>query len=160
MMLSDLRKRTIGSVGEQIVADFFISKGCSVEFADDPFDGEKDLIIDGKYAEVKTQTLYRHFIGNNRPAFTIPITSLSGKPYHNQINKCMNVELLYFVQRPSAFDSSIKIYQAPKLGRRPIATKVNSVDKRAVCGILLQDLTLVGEIKDQDLVEVLREDSR
>lgn len=163
MILTDYQKKTIGSLGEKIVADFFTSNGYTVEFAPDPFDGEKDLIINGKYAEVKTQTVYRYFLGsgaNAQPAFTIPITSTDGRPHHNQINKCMNVELLFFVRRPSMYEDSILIYKAPKLGRRPIATKINANDKRVVAGILLRDLTVIGEINDPDLVEALREESR
>lgn len=51
----DVRKILLGMIGERIVAAYLRSQGYCVEESLDVFDSEKDLLVDGKKVEVKTQ---------------------------------------------------------------------------------------------------------
>jgi hypothetical protein len=84
---SEEKKLRLGKMGEICVGNWASMNGSVVTHAIDPYDSKKDLIIDGATVEVKTQTPY--ILENG---FTIRA---------NQINKCRNVDVLYFVSLPS-----------------------------------------------------------
>jgi hypothetical protein len=73
-------KQKLGEVGERIFA--CLMPGC--DFSADKYDRVKDLELNGKTFEVKTQVRY-----NNENCFTIKKT---------QLNKCENVDFLIFVE--------------------------------------------------------------
>jgi len=77
----------LGRMGEKYVANVLTQEGVMIEHALSHFDSKKDLTGDGKTIEVKTQV---PFIIEN--AFSV-------KP--NQIYKCRNVDVLYFITVPA-----------------------------------------------------------
>jgi hypothetical protein len=83
----DEKKTRLGKMGEICVGNWASTQGKVVIHAIDPYDSQKDLVIDGVSVEVKTQTPYI-----NEMAFSI-------RP--NQIRKCRAVDELYFVALPS-----------------------------------------------------------
>jgi hypothetical protein len=77
----------LGRMGEKYVANVLTQEGVLIEQSLNHFDSKKDLIGDGKTIEVKTQV---PFIIEN--AFSIKA---------NQIYKCRNVDVLYFIAIPA-----------------------------------------------------------
>jgi hypothetical protein len=51
----DVKKVMLGMTGERIVAHYLRKRGHEVEESLDPFDSEKDMLMDGNKIEVKTQ---------------------------------------------------------------------------------------------------------
>jgi hypothetical protein len=92
------RVRTLGALGENIVADYFSSKGCQVSQSEDWFDDEKDMTIDGKTVEVKTLMPIYKF-----NSFCLPI---------EQGRKCEGVDRLIFVKIPAQRDDPIRLYES------------------------------------------------
>lgn len=98
----DEKKTRLGKMGEICVGNWASTQKKVVIHAIDPYDSQKDLIIDGVTVEVKTQTPYI-----NEMAFSI-------RP--NQLRKCREVDELYFVALPSpqarfAYDGQSWIYK-------------------------------------------------
>lgn len=145
----------IGRNGEILVAHYFKNKGHSVEISKDKFDMEKDLTIDGSYTEVKTQTVYRKFptVSGPKPAFTVDIAADRSKVFSNQLNKCANVERLVFVSRPTIYDKTVRIYEAPPIGKRRFTIIQNSRDKRYVAGFLISDMSEITSFSDKTILE-------
>lgn len=81
----DASIKELGELGEEIVVCLF-SLTSKIEYAGSDFDDEKDLIIDNKQVEIKTQTRLRA-----RNLFTTAYK-------RTNINKCMNVDVLLFVE--------------------------------------------------------------
>jgi hypothetical protein len=77
----------LGRIGEKIIINMLSREGKIVEESIDPYDREKDMICDGKTIEVKTQVPFV-----TERAFTF-------KP--NQLKKCRNVDVLYFISVPA-----------------------------------------------------------
>lgn len=77
----------LGRMGEKYVSNVLIKEGVQIEHSLNHFDSKKDLIGDGKTIEVKTQV---PFIIEN--AFSIK---------SNQLYKCRNVDVLYFITLPA-----------------------------------------------------------
>lgn len=77
----------LGLMGEKIIINYLSEEGHVVKHSVDKYDNEKDLVVGNKKVEVKTQV---PFILEN--AFTF-------KP--DQLRKCRNVDLLYFVSVPA-----------------------------------------------------------
>ena len=94
-------KTALGLAGEKIAKEFFIKEGKKVEDSIDPFDNKKDMIVDGKHTEVKTQTPWVL-----QKSFTIK--------NNHQFNKCKNADMLIFVQAPCTKLPSCAIYQVMK----------------------------------------------
>lgn len=86
-MTKDEMMNELGLMGEKIVINMLNEQGCKVKTSVDKYDSEKDMVVDGKKVEVKTQV---PFIMQN--AFTF-------KP--NQLRKCRGVDELYFVSVPA-----------------------------------------------------------
>ena len=93
----DDNKKSLGKIGEKIVANYMNRQGCIVEQSLDPFDSQKDMKIDGKSLEVKTQV---PFVTKN--CFTLE---------KNQLKKCQNVDYLVFVQAPCEYWNEAALYQ-------------------------------------------------
>ena len=74
----------LGLAGEKIIANYFSEQGQKVKHSVDKFDREKDMLIENSTkVEVKTQQPY------------VKMNALTFRP--NQLNKCRNVDELYFV---------------------------------------------------------------
>lgn len=86
-MNTDEKMDALGRMGEKVVVNLLSRLGLIIEESVDPFDSQKDMLVDGKKVEVKTQV---PFILEN--AFTF-------KP--NQLRKCRSVDVLYFVAVPA-----------------------------------------------------------
>ena len=93
-------KTSLGLAGEKIVRNYLTSQGHQVLDSVDPYDSTKDLKVDGKTLEVKTQVPFVF-----KRSFTV-------KP--NQLKKCLNVDSLIFVQAPCDKWEQCAIYQIKK----------------------------------------------
>ena len=89
MTPQDYNVDILGRIGEKIVVNYLTTQGKLVQESINHYDSEKDMIVDGKKAEVKTQ---QPFVMKN--AFTFR---------ENQLRKCRNVDILYFVSVPPVF---------------------------------------------------------
>jgi len=80
-MNDDMKKHMMGLLGERIVATLY--RGHQIEFAETVFDQHRDLRIDGRNVEVKTQRMWlKHNAFTYRP---------------NQHQKCTSVDQLIFI---------------------------------------------------------------
>ena len=86
MITEEEKSKLLGELGEGIIAEHFQNLGCDVRKSWDPLDSTKDMTIDGKTIEVKTQI---PLIKNN---------SLTMKK--TQLKKCRSVDRLFFVTCP------------------------------------------------------------
>lgn len=86
MITKNQKNDMLGRIGEKIVANFLTSQGKFVQESVDPFDSVKDLIVDGKTVEVKTQA---PFVIENAISFR-----------ENQLKKCRNVDEFYVLVAP------------------------------------------------------------
>jgi hypothetical protein len=95
----------LGSIGEDLVADLYRRQGSEVVLSEDKYDSVKDMLIDGKTCEVKTQMPY-----HIKKMFSIRV---------DQYFKCMNANKLIWVEAPSKHnDYRIDIYESPVRGMR------------------------------------------
>lgn len=78
---------TLGRAGESIIFNYFVKNGKKVEISVNQFDSQKDMIVEGKNVEVKTQV---PFITKNSFSFK-----------RNQLNKCMTADEVYFISVPT-----------------------------------------------------------
>lgn len=81
------KSNELGVMGEKVVINYLSSQGCVIEQSINKYDNEKDLVSNGRTVEVKTQI---PFIYAN--SLTIE---------RDQLQKCRNVDDLYFVTVPS-----------------------------------------------------------
>lgn len=138
MLDSNQLKTKTGELGERIVSRYFRNLGLHVEESFDLFDRKKDMIIDGNHTcEVKTQQAWH--IEN---AFTIK---------KNQLQKCMDVDKLIFVETPSKYNGNkVYLYDFPKEKRRT-ATRTTS-DGRFMHLFFKRDSVLLEVIDDLVIV--------
>jgi len=139
-MNNELKMNQLGMSGEKLVSSFFRSLGHTVEESLSTYDNVKDMIVDGKTCEVKTQM---PFYTEN--SFTMK---------KNQLTKCRNVDKLIFVEAPSSKSDVIKIWEAPKETRkfRTKATKdgrnMYLLDKGRMNLLhTIEDIVIVNEMK-------------
>jgi len=78
--------KNLGLIGEKIVINHYSSMGNIVEHSINSFDNKKDLVVNGKTIEVKTQVPW---ISEN--SFTVK---------QNQLRKCRSVDELVFISVP------------------------------------------------------------
>ena len=83
----DSSQSRLGRAGETLVSNFFVRKGMIVESSIDQYDSTKDMLVDGKKVEVKTQVPFVY-----RNAFTVK---------ENQLTKCRNSDVVVFVSVPT-----------------------------------------------------------
>jgi hypothetical protein len=77
----------LGKAGESILSNYFSSQGMKVEISVNQFDSQKDMIVEGKVVEVKTQVPF------------VTKDSFTFKP--NQLKKCVNADEVYFISVPT-----------------------------------------------------------
>jgi len=80
------KKILLGMLGEKIVAKHLRDSGCIVEESLNIFDSDKDMVVDGKNIEVKT----------NAPLFFYNSFTVSDKQY----NKIINSHRVYWLSVP------------------------------------------------------------
>lgn len=85
-MKIDYKKVLLGMLGEKIVAKHFRDSGHQVEESLNIFDSEKDMTIDGKNVEVKTNAPLIYY-----DSFSFP---------KSQYNKIINSHRVYWVSVP------------------------------------------------------------
>ena len=107
------RKATLGTMGEKIVSNYYSRAGNTVEHSIDPYDRHKDLLVDGKKVEVKTQTRFVM-----KDCFTLKL---------NQIKKCING--FYIVECPTTASNESSLYKVDK-GFRYSTGLMNNGDVR------------------------------
>lgn len=136
-MFHDAPQAKMGRAGETIVTNYFNRLGVMVEASVDQYDSEKDMLIDGKRVEVKTQV---PFIKKN--AFTIK---------ENQLRKCLNADMVYFISVPNATyrhfsDGKVYCIESDKLQYTRYATK----DGRNMVLIPIAQMEEVFELSDKE----------
>ncbi len=77
----------MGRAGETIVHNWLNKNGFVVEASVDQYDSEKDMLVEGKKIEVKTQVPFVI-----KDAFSI---------LQKQLNKCLKADMVYFVSVPN-----------------------------------------------------------
>lgn len=77
----------LGRAGETIILNHFVKKGKNVEVSVNQFDSQKDMLVEGKSIEVKTQV---PFITKNSFSFK-----------KNQLKKCVSADEVYFISVPT-----------------------------------------------------------
>lgn len=85
-MTKDEMMNELGLAGEKIIINMLSESGHKVKTSINKYDSEKDLLVEDKKVEVKTQVPFVM-----QDAFTF-------KP--NQLKKCRSVDILYFVCVP------------------------------------------------------------
>lgn len=80
------KHQELGLLGEKIVTNLLSGLGLRVEQSINKYDSEKDMLVDGKKVEVKTETPY------------VKKNCFSFRP--NQLKKCSSVDVLYIVSVP------------------------------------------------------------
>ncbi|PHS22157.1 MAG: hypothetical protein COA84_13330 [Robiginitomaculum sp.] len=99
MPLSDAEKALrLGALGENLYANIKNNAGCNVQLSLDPYDFTRDMLVDDKTIEIKTQMLM-HSIGR----FTIN---------KNQAKKCAGVDILVMIETPHIESGDVvRIYE-------------------------------------------------
>lgn len=124
------RREHLGRLGEELVAK--VLKGT---LSYEKYDGEKDMVFgDGTYVEVKTQPRWK-----NANCFTIDETVTN-----NNINKCLNVDRLIFVE--PGLNDNIRIYEC--IDRTYAIKKPRG--KETYC-FSVDNMKLITTIVDKDL---------
>ena len=130
-------KQILGTIGEKIVANYMSRIGRIVEVATDPFDSTKDMKVNGKSLEVKTQVPYII-----KKGFTI-------KP--NQLQKCLNADYFVIVQAPCTHLDEAAILSIRK-GFKYELTKMKNGDERYLIPwdqeAVVKKMDIVGEEKE------------
>lgn len=140
MQKSKEKMLMMGQLGEKIVKHYAQQNGLLVEDSLSMYDSEKDLKINGRTAEVKTQM--RFFTQN---AFTVK---------ENQVRKCLNADLLYFVESPSRDDTSIKVWECSKEDRQFRTYRTR--DGRTMKLLDVDDMELIYVLDDPKIVREMK----
>jgi len=131
-ILMEDRREHLGRLGEELVA-----KVLNGTLSHEKYDGEKDMVLgDGTYVEVKTQVRWK--IPN---CFTIDETVTN-----NNINKCLNVDRLIFVE--PGLNNEIRIFEAVD---RKYSIKKPRGKKTYCFGI--DDMKLIATVTNKGLCE-------
>ena len=92
----------LGFEGEKLVKAVYERSGYDVILSEDSWDSEKDMLIDGRTCEVKTQI----------PVITQNCMAVNSHQY----DKCTNVDILLFVEIPYnnkyGVNETVNIYQS------------------------------------------------
>lgn len=118
----------MGRAGETIVLNWFSSNGVKFKASVDQYDSQKDILVEEKKIEVKTQV---PFVFKNAFSFR-----------DNQLRKCLNADFVYFVSVPNdekPHHSAGKVYRieskkmvhqfyTTKDGRKMVLVPINQED--------------------------------
>lgn len=135
-MKSQTSKQRLGFLGEQLVAKIF-----DATLSSNRFDSVKDMTLNESQLNIEVKTQRRDVYRN---MFTVNTINA------NQVNKCVSVDLLYFVE----YDKSnvIKIWNCTDRKYETYETR----DGRLMAGWPISKMTLIKEIEDQALAEEMR----
>lgn len=88
MLTREEKMCELGLIGEKIITNMLnrLNPGLIIEHSIDKFDNQKDMLVDGKKVEVKTESPY---VFKNCFSFR-----------SNQLRKCRNVDVLFIVSVP------------------------------------------------------------
>jgi len=142
----DVKITKLGELGERIIAQFFRSKrGGEKEITEslDPYDYTKDMVIDGKTVEIKTQVPFY-----NKNCFSFKT---------NQLKKCLSVDIVYFVSVPKNpnHHSAGCIYEW--IPNEDQVERYTTKDNRQMVSISIDHLNLIHVITDEKLLGSLVE---
>ena len=136
---SERKMLLLGAEGEKLVKAVHEIAGYTVELSEDSWDSEKDMLIDGKTCEVKTQI----------PIITKKSMAVESRNYE----KCTNVDILIFVEIPYSnkygVNETVNIYQA--LDRN--ATEFRTADGRNMMLYPISNMQLISKIEDTKICE-------
>lgn len=132
----------LGNIGEKLIRYLAQEEGCEVREYPSLYDSEKDLTINGKTCEVKTQVPF--FVED---AFTVK---------KNQIRKCKNVDILLFVESPNK-GNVIRVYSAPKEKREFRHRKTK--DGRDMYLLDKSGMNMIYSVTDSNLANEMRQNS-
>lgn len=129
----------LGLLGEALVANHF-----GVELNENFYDTHKDLVVDGRTIEVKTQ--------NRHPTKQLlTISAPNGNIGLSNFAKCFHVDHLIFVE----YDSSdiIKVWECiDRMNFKTYTTK----NGKAMVGFPIEDMKLLKEHTDPQLARQMR----
>lgn len=130
----------LGALGEKIVRCLAQNQGMMVKEPMSMYASDKDLLINDKTCEVKTQ---RRWVTED--AFTVKA---------NQVRKCTNVDLLFFVEQPAMGEKEIRIYECPPEQRR-WRTRITR-DGRTMHLLNRRDMNLVEIVTDEQIISEMQ----
>ena len=138
-MLNDSERRMkTGDLGEKLVARYYRSNGILVEESLNLNDSKKDMLVDNKTCEVKTQQAW-----HKENSFSIRV---------NQLRKCTDVDILIFVETPSKYNqNTVRLYEMPK-EKRKVKTLTTS-DGRTMYLFSKNNAILLETITDENIVK-------
>ena len=139
-MANELKMNQLGMAGEKLVSNFFRGLGHTVEESLSTYDRVKDMTVNGKTCEVKTQQPF-----HVEDAFTMK---------ENQLTKCKNVDKLIFVEAPEPKANVVYIWEAPKEHRK-FRTRVTR-DGRNMYLLDKSNMILLTSINDKVLVNEMK----
>ena len=130
-------KLRLGDMGERIVANYLNEKNCKVKLSTDPYDSKKDMWVNDKTCEVKTQVPYII-----KKGFTLK---------KNQLNKCLNADYFVIVQAPCTKLDEATLWKIKK-GFKYELTKMKNGDERYLIPwdqeAVVKKMDIVGEEKE------------
>lgn len=132
----------LGNLGEKIVRHLATRDGCTVEESLSLYDNTKDLRINGKTCEIKTQTRFRV-----ERAFSVK---------GNQVRKCTEVDLLFFVETPDDGDV-ITVFECPK-EKRIWRTRMTK-DGRKMYLLDISNMNIAYQLSSAQIANEMRQNS-
>ena len=132
----------LGYEGEKLVKAVYERSGYVVELSEDKYDSEKDMLIDGRTCEVKTQV----------PVITQNCMAVNDDQY----DKCTDVDILLFVEIPYnnkyGVNETVNIYQAIDREAREFLT----ADGRDMMLYPIFKMVLIKTITNEDICNRFR----
>ena len=138
--------RDRGLLGEKIMTNYFNTQGFMVEHSIDKFDREKDMLVNGKKVEIKTE---QPLVFKN--CLTIRET---------QLKKCRSVDELYFVTVPPSFRENYQyggcIFKVDPENFK--WTKWIPKDGRQMCAISIfqESVKFIKKLSDAECKELIK----
>tara|TARA_R110002020_G_C15823357_1_gene733384 strand:+ start:58 stop:555 length:498 start_codon:yes stop_codon:yes gene_type:complete len=149
-----IKKKTkaeeLGDLGEYIIKQLAEEYGFDVILSKDPYDDEKDMFINGKTCEVKTQQFFH--TQNESPAVE-----------KSQFNKVKNAHYLFFIETPEAGTNSneLKVWQACPPEERKFGPEIDIKNRDGTIRTMIvfdrKQLNLMGIIDNPSIVKRVKE---
>lgn len=136
----------LGRTGEKIIANMLINLGLNVQESINHFDSDKDFLVDGKKVEVKTEQPY---VLKNAFSFR-----------ENQLHKCRNVDVLYFVSIPPLMNLKYKwggwIFRAEPQNFKHYAYTTKFGTRMVAVPIEQDALISIKKMENNEITELLK----
>lgn len=149
-----------GQLAEKLVSIYLKSvEKRDVKISVDQYDESKDMSYGSTRVEVKFQTIYENYVnydGQKFAAVTIPVAT-DNHLHRNQLSKCVNVERLIFVTKPTQNRQYVGIYEAPPTGERTFSLSINKKDRRVVAAFKLSSMRVLDLITDPQTIKLFEE---